>query len=338
MASIGTAQRVLLASGLGDDTGGGIFALDAGGFRVLDRVSTTGLAASRDGSSLARVTWTDDDPQTAGELLLYDRRGVRSYRRVDALQEPHGVAFHGNRLAVVSTLQNSVLWLDGAGDVVRTWQALGDGDCWHLNNVVVHAGRVLVSAFGRFDHHRAWAAPGARDGAGIVIDTRSGRNVLEGFSAPHDPTPLDDGWLICNSGSSELLRLDRAGAVLERRGLGGWTRGLASDARRLYVGISAHRLTGGSGTAAVVALDRTTLTEVDRWPLPCREVFSLVLVDPALAEGVAWGLMATTCALMSGCGSARALARRTTLRWTLRTVVCPWRSRSRLDQSWPSAR
>jgi hypothetical protein len=72
------AAPVLLASVLGDDTGGGVYvpgaAIEAA---TVDDLSTVGMAVADDGATLARLVWTDDDPQTAGELLLYHARGVR---------------------------------------------------------------------------------------------------------------------------------------------------------------------------------------------------------------------------------------------------------------------
>jgi Domain of unknown function (DUF4915) len=292
--STGTADRpgapVLLASGLGDDTGGGVYALDAaGGVERIDDLSTVGVAADAHDTRLARLLWTDDDPQTSGELLLYDARGVLTYRRLDALQEPHGAVWHDGQLVVVSTLANAILWLDAEGTPARTWQAPGDGDCWHLNSVVVWGGRLVASAFGRFEGHRGWARPGAREGAGIVFDVETGEDLVTGLTCPHDPLPFEDGLLVCDSGSRALLRLAPDGSARQRVALGGWTRGLAVDAEHVYVGVSAHRLLGAEGRARVVALDRATLSEQHTWTLPCREAFSLALLPPALVGGLRTG-------------------------------------------------
>jgi acetolactate synthase I/II/III large subunit len=288
--SSGAAAPVLVASGLGDDTGGGVYVLEpTGGVVALDDLSTVGIAVSEDGSRLARLLWTDDDPQTSGELLLYDGRGVVGYRRLDALQEPHGAVWHRGRLVVVSTLANGILWLDAHGTPVREWRAPGDGDCWHLNSVAVWRDRLVASAFGRFDGHRGWMRPGARDGGGTVFDVETGDDLATGLSAPHDPLPFEDGLLVCNSGGRELLRLAEDGRVVRRVPLGGWTRGLAVDEHRVYVGVSAHRLLGAEGRARVVALDRATFRELRSWALPCREVFSLALTPPPLVAGLRTG-------------------------------------------------
>lgn len=286
------AAPVLLASGLGDTGSGGLFALEDHGPTTLDRLSTTGVAVSDDGTRLARLLWTDEDPQSCGEVLVHDRRGVVRYHRVDELQEPHSLLWSGEDLIAVSTLTNHVLWIDPAGRVTKRWRAPtagAGGDAWHLNSLVRHDGRLLVSAFGRFDHHRQWSTPGVRAGAGLVIDVASGATVLRGFSAPHDPLPYEDGWLICNSADGKLLRLDATGAVLHRVDLGGWTRGLTYDADHVYVGVSAPRHHGMDGSATVRRLDRATLIERRRWELPCSDIFALAWVSPALVEGVRAG-------------------------------------------------
>ncbi len=282
--------HVLVASGLGDDTGGGVYRLQAGNIIPIDRVSTTGLAVSSDGCLLARLLWNQENAEVPGEIVMYHASETPTRRCSEALREPHGVMWHEDSFAAVSTNTNSILWFNREGDIVRSWSAPGEGDCWHLNNLVVHDGRLLACAFGRFDEHRGWNRPGACEGSGVVFDLASGEDVLRGLTCPHDPVFLDDGWLVCNSATGELLRCDETGVIVERQPIGGWTRGLAYDETRVYVGVSAHRLLGLQGTAMVAVCDRKTLQEVDRWTLPCREVFSLAFVPTQLVDALAAGL------------------------------------------------
>jgi hypothetical protein len=282
----------VVASGLGEDTGCGIYVLQRGAFETIDRISTTDLAVTPDGSRLARLLWTDDELDTPGEVLIYDEHGVLAYHRVDELHEPHDAIWDGDLLVVVSTLTNTILWLNGSGAVERRWQAPGEGDCWHLNSLTLHRGRLHVSAFGRFDEHRGWLVNASvREDRGIVIDVASARDILNGLTTPHNPTWLDDRWLLCRSATGELLSLNAEGLEIDRRMLGGWTRGLAYDQSRIYVGVSAHRLYGAAEgqTASVMALDRTSLEVVDRWALPCREVYSVALVPKPLVTGLRTG-------------------------------------------------
>lgn len=292
---------MLVASGLGAADDGGLYALaDGGEIEALDGRSTTGFAVAPGGARLARLLWNDDDVEAPGTLVVSDTAGREAVWTIDALREPHGLLWRDTAaggLVVVSTLTNAILWLDlERRAVVRTWTAPADepGDAWHLNDLVLHDGRLLASAFGRFGTHRGWAAPGARDGAGIVFDVETGQDVLTGLTCPHDPTPLDGGWLVCDSASRRLLRMDATGAVERAVDLGGFTRGIAHDAEHVYVGVSAHRLAGTTGRAAVVALDRATLAEVARWELPCPEAYGLGWLPAPLVDGLRRRRSATT--------------------------------------------
>jgi hypothetical protein len=284
------AAKVILASGLGADTGGGLYALrPAGVVETLDQLSTSGLATAPDGARVVRFPWTDEDPDSEGEAMLYDARGALRYARIAELREPHTALWtDDDTLAVVSTLTNAILWLDADLRVVGRWAAPGTGDCWHLNSLTVVDGRLIASAFGRFGEHRGWSAPGARDGAGIVFDVETGEDILTGLTAPHDPLYTDGRWYVCNSGTQELWVLEDGRAV-DRVALGGWTRGLHVDGDRLLVGVSAPPLERSDRFAEVVALDRATLQPCGRWTLPCRQVFALAEASPALLTGLTIG-------------------------------------------------
>ncbi|HEY7530545.1 MAG TPA: DUF4915 domain-containing protein, partial [Gemmatimonadota bacterium] len=279
-------RTVLLASGFGDDTGGGLYALEAGRFHAVDRLSSTGLWS--DGGRLVRLLRSADPGASVGEILVYDERGVAAYLRVDDLRDPHDVLVHDGRIVAASPLRNEILWIGFDGAVQRVWRAPGEGDAWHLNGLAVHEGRVLATAFGRHRSHRAWHEDLAQ-ASGVLVDTATGDDVLRGLVCPHTPRFLDGRWTICNSGTGELLQLDRDGGRSAGVQLGGWTRGLAAAPDVLFVGVSADRASGPGAGASVAAVDRRTLRVLERWPLPCREVYELVLVPPALVDGARRG-------------------------------------------------
>jgi hypothetical protein len=79
---------LLLISGFGDDTGGGLFCFDGDQLDQLDDLSTTGLNAF-DGH-LARLLRTGTDEEAPGELLIYDMHGLQRYHRIDSLVDAHG--------------------------------------------------------------------------------------------------------------------------------------------------------------------------------------------------------------------------------------------------------
>ncbi len=284
----GKTGLILLASCLGDDTGGGLFAYDGNVLEELDRVSTTGLWAWDD--HLVRVLWCSSDVASVGELLVYDSRGVERYYRVDALADPHDIIWDDRHFIVVSSCTNSVLWISPSGEVARRWKAPGDGDAWHLNSLLLKDDQLLVCSFGKFRHHRGWVG-GAAMGAGVVMNLETGEDLLTGLSCPHHPRYVDGAWVVCNSATSEILQIDPGtGEVLRRLELRAWTRGVAIGDDVLFVGESAHRhKADASATASIAVICRKTWAVLDRVYLPCREVYDLVLARPSLVDGVRRG-------------------------------------------------
>ena len=282
--SPGTASSLLVSS-LGGE--GGVYVLEGGGFAAIDGMSTTGLAVSADRRRLARLPWSDDESERPGELMIYDEAGVAARHVLDDLREPHGALWSGETLMVVSTATNAVLRIGATGALEGRWRAPGRGDCWHLNSLTSLGARTLVSAFGRFSEHHAWGSSSARRGTGVVIELGSGREVLSGLSAPHNPLWLDGSWLICNSDEGAVMRLDRHGEVAGRRCFAGWTRGLACDEAHVYVGVSAHRLRGAeAGSAFVAAMTRDRLELVQTWSIPCPEIYDVAWAPASLVAGL----------------------------------------------------
>jgi acetolactate synthase-1/2/3 large subunit len=282
----GRTDFVLLASSQDEDTGGGLFAFDGREVEQVDRLSTGGLCLAE--GKLLRSLWSAlaDAP---GEVLTYDDRGVERYLRLDPLAAPHDVAWDGLHIVAVSTGSNSLLWVATTGEIVRTWQAPGQGDAWHLNCLCFHKGRLLVSAFGRYPRHRDWSGRLAEP-AGILLEVETGRDVLAGLRCPHHPRFVDGAWLVCNSAGQEILHIDPdTGAVRRRVGLQGWTRGVAVSDDFLFVGESARRDGAGWSTAAIAVVCRRTWAVLGRLSLPCREVYDLLLAPAALLEGVRRG-------------------------------------------------
>jgi len=177
----------LLVSGFGERSGGGILAVSDRGVEQVDSLSLTGLAVAP--GRVARLVRSATE-HYGSELLLYDANGVDRYVRLDEVVDPHDVVWDGTHYVVASTTANSLFWLSAQGEVVRRWQATGDGDAWHLNSLALGDGRLYAAAFGRFDHHRDWIEH-KHDGRGIVFDVESGRDVLTGLDCPHHPRRLE---------------------------------------------------------------------------------------------------------------------------------------------------
>jgi len=281
-----SADVTLLVSGFGERSGGGIFAVSDWGVEQVDSLSSTGLAVAC--GRLARLVRSATE-HYGSELLLYDGSGVERYVRLDDVVDPHDVIWDGSHYVVASTTANGLFWLSPQGDIVRRWQAPGDGDAWHLNSLLLADGRLYAAAFGRFGRHREWIGHrGGRDG--IVFDVESGDDVVTGLDCPHHPRRLDGSWLVCNSAQHELLDVDDDGRVLRRLELRSWTRGLAVAGDTLFVGESAARDqadAGGEASIAVVSLKDWRVR--DRFALPCDEIYDIVVAPPELVEGVRRG-------------------------------------------------
>ena len=249
----------------------GLVLLDGSRVEQVDRLPTTGLAWA--GGRIARARFDPAETARTGEVLLYGPGGLDKRLAVAGLADPHDLAWDEELLVAVSTLGNAVLWIDGAGHVVRRWEPPGTGDCRHLNGVVVHGSRVLVTAFGHFAGHREWAVR-PRAGMGVLLDAASDSVVAAGFSSPHSPRVVDGRLLLCDSGRSDLVALTAGGRVERRVRLSGWTRGIAVAGDHVYVGESVRR--GEEGFASVAVLSRAGLALVDRVELPVREVYDLL--------------------------------------------------------------
>lgn len=285
-SGLAAAGECVVASGIdvgGNSDGGGIFALTGGAPHLLSRQNTAGLDVT---DGLLRALSYSDREDSGAVMRVYDSVGLRAAHRLDGVVEPHDVRRHADCSVVVSTSDNEIVWFDDAGEVARRWRAPGTGDSWHLNSLLVHKGALVACAFGRFERDREWTEHGSA-GTGVVFDVDTGADVLTGLDRPHNPHALDEGWLVCGSAEGVLLRLDASGTVVQRVHVGGWTRGLALIGDAVLVGTSIHRLSSGpNDTAAVVVLDRSTLQERERIPLPTTDVYDVVVAPLALAAAV----------------------------------------------------
>ena len=281
-------EDVLVVSAFGDDSGGGLFAVDGARVEEIDRISSTGLAVA-DGR-VARFLRSPVEVDSGSELLLYDERGVERYLRLDAVTDPHDVAWDGHHFVAVASFTNSIVWFGPSGNVARTWRAPGNGDAWHLNSLCADNGRIYVCAFGRFERHRDWSRRGSK-GRGLVFELETGEEVLTGLDQPHTPRRLGDGWLVCNSASQELLLVgSRSPHPLARVELRGFTRGIAVDDDVVFVGESTRRDEAApDGSASIAVVSSEDWSVVDRIALPADEIYDLVWVPSRLVDGLRRG-------------------------------------------------
>ena len=277
-------SEILVVSGFDDEGTGGLFTFDGSALERIDDLSCTGLGL--DGLRVGRLLRAPVELHGATELVVYDRVGVLEYRRIDGVGDPHDLAPAGDgSWIVVSSSDNSVTRVAPDGSLEVLWHPSTAPDSWHPNAVAVVGGEVWVTAFGRFDDARGWSGEASR-GAGFLRNLTTGEEY-GGLSHPHSPRRVDGGWLVCNSMEGTVVARRPGGDRWECRvELERYPRGLVVDGRMLYVGESANRGDPDERSSlAVVEGDRV----VDRVPLPCREIYDVVVAPVAALGGLRRG-------------------------------------------------
>jgi hypothetical protein len=277
-------HRVLI-SGFGDDGRGGLFAFDGSTLESVDALETTGLAFGN--GNLARLLRAPGELTSIGELLVSDVRGVVEYRRLDDVVDPHDICADGSGgWFVVSTGTNSIVRVDAAS-VAPMWSLPGaERDACHVNCLVTVDGHLHATAFGRSTHFKAWRDAGA-EGRGVLW--RVGSDVsIGGLTHPHTPRRFDDRWFLCESLHGIVAVRDDSGSVLATCSVGGYSRGMAFIGDMLFVGASAQR-SGNVKDAHIAVVDLDTFSVVERVPVPCSEIYDLLLVPTDIVGGATKG-------------------------------------------------
>lgn len=279
-------HKILLSSSAGTERAvGGIFSHVGNSPQLLNTEVTTGMCLSPKADRLAYLSYVSSFKPDGSYLTVIDRDGLVVRRRLPEVVDPHSLVWDPDEgLVAVSTLNNTVFWLSDDGLISDSWSPGGKGDCWHINSLTWREGVLCATAFGRFSEHRGWAKEGAAEGAGIIFEPRSGKTLVNGLTYPHDPVWLDSSWLVCNSGTGEVLSIDPVGTIVKRVQLDGWTRGVQIESERILVGVTVHRSSPPNARARIAVLDRKTLQEIDSLPVPAKEVFALVAVPEELSE------------------------------------------------------
>jgi acetolactate synthase I/II/III large subunit len=282
-----TAYAVVISCSGDGDTGGGLCIYDGKSVATVDRVSTGGLylAENRFFRLLRTPLCTG-----SGEILVYDHCGVKQYLRIDELSDSHNLTWDGSHLIVASTGKNSLLWISLDGEVARRWQAPGEDDSWHLNDVTMHEGRLIACAFGNYPIYRGYKGH-EHDRHGFIFDLESGEMLVRGLCGPHNPRYFDGSWSVCDSMNRCVVQMEPDGDTEKRRlQLESFTRGFAVSDAYLYVGESVQRSDiGMAGTASLVVIRRADWSVVDRIALPFREVADIAIVPLPMTNGLRTG-------------------------------------------------
>ena len=276
---------VLLISGFDDHGTGGLFCFDGSRLEAVDRVSTTGLSAK--GTTIGRLLRSSSDSESSlTELLVYDAWGVVEYRRLDGILDPHDlVRLDDASWLIVSSANNSLTKITSDGDVGEIWRPTQVLDSWHPNCAVIVDGEIWITAFGRFSTVRGWASESA-EGAGFLLNLSTGEE-FGGLTHPHSPRRIDGDWWVCNSLDGTLRQWDALSSHWESRlQLSGYPRGMAKVEGTLYVGESQTRgQFGERARLAIIEEDRV----VERIPVPCAEIYDVVLASSESVEGLKRG-------------------------------------------------
>jgi uncharacterized protein (TIGR03032 family) len=233
------------------------------------------LAATRDHLYIAR---------NLGErtrLEKYDRAGLVWMRRVAECLDTHSLALFDDQIVLCSTGTNQVIFLDQDGVERSRWSPdpSAEADSWHLNSLIVSQGQLFATCFGRFREFRGWADH--TDGAGLLIEIPSGRAVLQGFTAPHDPRRIEDGWLVNDSAGARTLLVSDTGTTQEIVTGTGFARGLAVLPQAYVIGFSTARtVERQEGCASAWCVDRRTRQVLTTVNLPHAEI-GHIIVAPA---------------------------------------------------------
>jgi hypothetical protein len=275
-------HRSFLVTSLGayDDSGigtGGFVCVHDGVSIVIDKIDSTGLCAH--GPMFFRFA------RGLRTILGYNARGLCFSLRLCDAKDVHDILVQEDQFVCVATGTNELLWITPLGEIVKRRAFAGERDAWHLNCLWPSESKLYLCAFGRFPNHRGWV--GNCSGTGFVIDLNSNEEVCGGLHGPHTPRLIDGDWVICNS-HARSLHIQRANGRVEKLELAGFTRGLAYDAQYFYVGESANRKADIlSDHSHIVVIARNSLEIVTRIRIPFPEIYDIVMVPAAFAEGVA---------------------------------------------------
>lgn len=263
-----------------------MYDLTTGTPEPLDDLPTSGLSLG--GGRLWRVLRAPGEQSSVCELMSYDARGVRSYQRLDAVRDPHDVLWFDGAPHISSSWDDAVWRVDpGTDEPTMVWQGSTVPDGWHVNSLVAVDDALHVCAFGRFDRHKGWK-DAKDDAVGFVHDLRTGRDVLTHLSHPHTPRKRGARWYVCESTKGSLTELSADGTVRRRARVNRFTRGVAFVGSFALVGGNARR-GQDDDRAEIAVVDLRSMAVLGRIPMPCLEVYDIVLVGSGVVRGVTTG-------------------------------------------------
>ncbi len=271
-------EDALLVSGPGSDSGiGGLYYVKRSGWMggtevwCMDRLSSRGIDANAE--MLVRALHSD------GHMVItvYTSDSARTFVK-EGLGNIHGVKIVDDKIYAVSTTSNEVVCLDSEGNILKNWQFPGGKDAWHMSGVDLWDNRVVVCAFGRFEGESGYV--GKTNGAGVVFDLESGKDVWSGLTGPHSPRCDKSGnKYICDSGTKRLIVKEATGGERVIDCKTAFPRGLAIGKGMIYLGLSFLDSNGEAGASSkILMLDPETLEKMGELEMDIPEIYDILII------------------------------------------------------------
>ena len=181
-------------------------------------------------------------------------------------------------------------------------------DRCHLNGLAMEGGEpAYVTAVSRSDTIDGWRD--RRTNGGVIIDVKTGKVLVDGLSMPHSPRIYDGQLYVLNSGTGELIRVNRNTGDTEVIAFcPGFVRGLAFHNGYAIVGLSRPRYQRFEGLeldAKLKAADSEPWTGIQIIDLSTKSVAEWFRIDGPVAEIYDTGVVpGVTCGMSLGLGAS----------------------------------
>lgn len=236
----------------------------------------------------------------------FDKRRWVLVKRLDPIESDDAVVIGGGRtgrsrkvLVTNASDAHSIFFHDKSALVVSSYRASihnvphrrrhseeflrfdGPVDHWHPNDLCEIDNEVWATLFSDPTEGPVWNEDPT--GRGFLMNLTTGERIGS-FTLPHSPTPTTEGIYVCDSGTSSVVLVDRAGRELRRQEVSGFTRGLLVEDKYVIVGVSTHRLAKKENSGATESrfhtLDRATLKEIGVVDVPSSEIYKVGKAAP----------------------------------------------------------